>query len=127
MGGQLIGPGGFIDITQNARKIVFCGQFDAKGSKVEVRDGGIRIIRHGEVRKFVCDVAAITFSGEQALARGQEVLYVTERAVFRLSPEGIELIEVAPGVDLQRDILDRMDFAPVVRDPGPMPETVFSA
>ncbi|MEQ8934154.1 MAG: CoA-transferase [Silicimonas sp.] len=127
MDGQFIGPGGFMDITQNAKKVVFCGQFDAKGSEVEVRDGGLQVVRNGKVRKFVFDVAAITFSSKEALARGQEALYVTERAVFRLSPNGIELIEIAPGVDLQRDILDRMDFAPVIRDPKPMPEAVFRA
>lgn len=127
MGGQIVGPGGFIDITQNARKVVFCGQFDAKGAKVEVRDGGIKIERNGEVKKFVSEVAAITFSSEQALARGQEVLYVTERAVFRLTSEGVELIELAPGADLQRDVLERMDFTPIVRDVKPMPESVFRA
>lgn len=125
IGGQIVGPGGFIDITQNAKKVVFCGQFDAKGAKVTVGDGRIAIERHGEVQKFVPEVAAITFSAEQALARGQEVLYVTERAVFRLSPEGVELIELAPGADLQRDVLDRMGFAPVMRDVKPMPESVF--
>lgn len=127
MGGQIVGPGGFIDITQNARKVVFCGQFDAKGARAEIRDGGIDIVRHGEVKKFVADVAAITFSSEQALARGQEVLYVTERAVFRLVPDGVELIELAPGADLERDVLGRMDFAPVVRDVKPMPASVFRA
>lgn len=127
IGGQIVGPGGFIDITQNAKKVVFCGQFDAKGAKAEVRDGGIEIKQNGKVKKFVFEVTAITFSSEQALARGQEVLYVTERAVFRLSPEGVELIELAPGADLQRDVLDRMDFAPIVRDVKPMPEAVFRA
>lgn len=125
IGGQIVGPGGFIDISQNAKKVVFCGTFDAKGSKVAVTHGGIKIERNGDIQKFVRNIAAITFSSEQALERGQEVYYVTERAVFRLSPEGVELIEIAPGIDLERDILARMEFAPVVRDVKPMSEALF--
>lgn len=127
MGGQIVGPGGFIDITQNARKVVFCGTFDAKGADVRVGDGRIDIQRNGEIRKFVKETAAVTFSGAEALARGQRVLYVTERAVFRLTENGVELIEVAPGADMQRDVLDRMDFMPVVADVLEMPEKVFRA
>lgn len=125
IGGQIVGPGGFIDITQNAKKVVFCGTFDAKGSKVTVGHGEVRIEQNGDIQKFVRSVAAITFSSEQALARGQEVYYVTERAVFRLSADGVELIEIAPGVDLERDILARMEFTPVMRDVKPMSEDLF--
>ena len=119
------GPGGFIDISQNARKVVFCGTFDTRGSKVEVANGALRILEPGAVQKLVGDVAGITFSGEQARLSGQSVLYVTERAVFELTPEGVELIEVAEGIDLQRDVLDRMGFAPIVRNPRPMPKECF--
>ncbi|KPH01603.1 CoA-transferase [Pseudomonas sp. RIT-PI-q] len=116
LGGTLVGPGGFIDITQGARKVVFCGAFEAKGLDVAKVDDALQLNRLGEVPKLVEKVRHITFSGPQAVLAGQEVLYVTERAVFRLLAEGIELIEVARGVDIQRDVLDRMAFAPIVRD-----------
>jgi propionate CoA-transferase len=112
MGGTLIGPGGFVDITQTARKVVFCGAFEAKGLKVAERDGSVDILAAGAVPKLVAEVAHITFSGPQARRNGQDVLYVTERAVFRLGAEGVELIEVAPGIDPERDVLARMGFAP---------------
>ncbi|MET3791255.1 acyl CoA:acetate/3-ketoacid CoA transferase [Aquamicrobium terrae] len=125
LGGDFIGPGGFIDITQNARKVVFCGTFDTKGSRLAIRGGGIRVEAPGQVRKFVHDVGAVTFSGQQALERGQEVVYVTERAVFQLGANGVELIEVADGIDIRSDILERMDFAPVVRNPARMNAEYF--
>ena len=112
LGGLTVGPGGFIDIAQNARKVVFCGTFQAKGLRQRFGDGTLQIDRHGEIKKLVSDVAQITFSGEQALIQNQEVIYVTERAVFRLEEEGVTLIEIAPGVDLQRDVIDQMDFMP---------------
>jgi acyl CoA:acetate/3-ketoacid CoA transferase len=116
IGGRLVGPGGFIDITQTARKVVFCGAFEAKGLEVERNEEGrLRIISAGERPKLVAAVEHVTFSGAQARANGQTVLYVTERAVFRLDPDGVALIEVAPGVDLRGDVLDRMDFRPIVR------------
>jgi len=128
LGGLTVGPGGFMDIAQNARKVVFCGSFDAKGARVETGDGQLRIARHGEVRKLVKTVDQITFSGAQALRQGQEVVYVTERAVFRLTPEGVALVEVAPGIDIQRDLLDRMDFAPLTpQDPVVMPAAYFTS
>jgi acyl CoA:acetate/3-ketoacid CoA transferase len=114
LGGLTVGPGGFIDIAQNARKVVFCGTFDAKGAKVTSGDGWLRVERRGEVRKLVAEVEQITFSGRQAIAQGQEVLYVTERAVFALKPDGLHLTEIATGVDLQADVLDQMGFAPVM-------------
>ncbi len=116
IGGRLVGPGGFIDITQTARKVVFCGAFEAKGLEVERgSDGALRILRPGELPKLVPEVEHVTFSGAQARANGQQVLYVTERAVFRLDPDGVALIEVAAGVDVKRDVLDRMGFSPILR------------
>ena len=117
LGGVTVGPGGFIDIAQNAKKVVFCGNFDAKNSVIETGSGTLVIKRNGDISKLVQAVDQITFSGPQALVRGQEVVYVTERAVFRLTKEGIRLEEIAPGVDLQRDILDHMGFKPIVAEP----------
>ncbi|MEZ5824800.1 MAG: CoA-transferase [Geminicoccaceae bacterium] len=116
LGGNIVGPGGFVDITQNARKVVFCGTFEAKGLVANAREGRLVIERPGEVGKLVERVAEITFSASTARQRGQEVIYVTERAVFRLGAEGIELVEVAPGIDTERDVLQRMAFKPVLRD-----------
>jgi len=112
LGGLTVGPGGFIDIAQNARKVVFCGTFAAKGVQLETGDGTLCVVKPGEVRKLVQQVDQVTFSGPQALLRGQQALYLTERANFRLTPEGMELFEIAPGIDLQRDVLDQMDFVP---------------
>lgn len=117
LGGLTVGPGGFIDIAQNARKVVFCGTFDAKGAMLKTGDGVLAIERHGAVRKLVEQVEQITFSGRQAVAQDQEVYYMTERCVFRLEDDGVHLIEIAPGVDLQTGILDRMGFAPIVAEP----------
>jgi acyl CoA:acetate/3-ketoacid CoA transferase len=127
LGGLTVGPGGFIDIAQNARKVVFCGTFDAKGADIASGDGRLTIRRHGNVKKMVQDVEQITFSGHQAGLRDQQVIYVTERAVFRLRGGAIHLTEVAPGVDIQADILDRMGFAPVVNaTPGVMDHACFT-
>jgi propionate CoA-transferase len=112
LGGLAVGPGGFIDIAQNARKVVFCGTFSAKGVRLETGDGAMRVAQQGGVRKLVRAVEQVTYSGPQGLARGQEVLYLTERASFRLTAQGVELFELAPGIDLQRDVLDQMDFMP---------------
>ncbi len=114
--GNLVGPGGFVDITQRARKVVFCGAFEAKGLAVESGEDGKVVIRApGSLPKLVRRVEHITFSGPQARRSGQSVLYVTERAVFRLGQDGVELVELAPGIDLKRDVLERMMFTPIVR------------
>ena len=126
-GSRLAGVGGFVNISQNARRLVFCGTFTSDGLEVEVNSGRLAIRREGRVRKFVDHVGQVSFSGQIASQKGQDVLYVTERAVFRLTAEGVELIELAPGINLNRDILDLMDFQPVLRDVRPMSATAFVA
>ncbi len=127
LGGVTVGPGGFIDIAQNARKVVFCGTFDAKGTDFEIGGGKLAIRRHGDVAKLVGKVEQITWSGSEALKRRQDVVYVTERAVFRLTQAGVTLIEVAPGIDIRRDILERMQFAPQIpRQPALMAAAHFT-
>jgi len=125
LGGNLIGPGGFIDIAQNAKKVVFCGSFDAQGTRLEWSDGRLVVLQPGRVRKFVRQVERITFSAAFARRSGQEVLYVTERAVFRLIGHGVVLTEVAPGIEIERDILPHMDFRPEMGSVDTMPLAVF--
>ena len=117
IGPKIIGSGGFINITQSTRKVVFCGEFSAAGADIAVENGALSVRAEGRVTKFVERVEQITFSGRTALENGQDILYVTERCVFALRPEGLVLIEIAPGLDLQADVLDRMGFAPIV-SPG---------
>ncbi|SDR59192.1 acyl CoA:acetate/3-ketoacid CoA transferase [Paraburkholderia tuberum] len=124
-GPRLPGAGGFINISQNARKVVFVGTFMAGHSQISVVDGKLHIHRDGTARKFIEEVEHRTFSGPYAAAMGKPVLYITERCVFELGAEGMELIEIAPGVDLERDILARMDFAPILRSPTQMDERIF--
>ncbi len=124
-GAQIVGPGGFVDISQYARKAVFCGTFTTKGLHAEVHDGGLRIVREGTVRKLLAQVEEVTYAGPFARAEGREAVYVTERAVFRLTAGGVQLTEVADGVDIERDILPQMGFVPVIRDVRPMPAEVF--
>jgi propionate CoA-transferase len=126
VGNMLAGCGGFINISQNARKVIFCGNFTAKGLVCEVGDGSIRIIAEGKIKKFVDGVDQITFSGLYARSIKQSVLYITERAVFELGDDGVELKEIAPGIDLEKDILDHMGFQPIIPgDLGVMDAEIF--
>jgi propionate CoA-transferase len=124
-GPKLAGAGGFINISQAARKLVFVGTFDAAGLRIAVEDGKLSIVQDGRSRKFVQQVEHRTFSGEYAAGRGQKVLYVTERCVFTLTPDGLELTEVAPGVDIERHIIGRMNFRPIIRAPRLMDPRIF--
>ena len=126
-GSRLAGAGGFINISQNAKRVVFLGTFSAGAQDIRIEEGQLRIVRDGEVSKFVAEVEHRTFAGRLAAERGQPVLYITERCVFALTLEGLELIEIAPGVDLERDILARMAFTPIVRQPKPMDARLFRA
>ena len=113
LGGRAVGPGGFINITQNARRVVFCGTLTGGGLEVAVTGDGLEIQREGRYRKFVERVEHITFSAAHGDPE-REVLYVTERAVFRLVGGRLELVEIAPGLDLERDVLGQMGFRPAV-------------
>jgi propionate CoA-transferase len=115
-GSKLAGAGGFINISQNARKVVFVGSFNAGKSRMHIEAGKLILDQEGSEKKFVQEVEHRTFSGEQALKVNQEVLYVTERCVFRLDAKGITLVEIAPGIDLEKDILSQMDFVPEVSE-----------
>lgn len=119
--GRFAGIGGFANISQNAKRLVFCCTFRAGHLKIAVEDGELRIENEGKHAKFVPALDQVSFHGPSALARGQQVLYVTERAVFELTPKGLVLVEVAPGMDVQRDILGQMDFVPsIASDMGHM-------
>ncbi|CAK0765925.1 propionate CoA-transferase [uncultured Gammaproteobacteria bacterium] len=124
-GNRLMGAGGFINISQNARKVVYAGTFTADGLCIAVEDGRLRIIEEGRKRKFVKKVGQITFNGKYAYDRGQPVYYVTERCVFRRARQGLALVEVAPGIDIRRDILAHMDFTPIIGEPGVMDLRIF--
>lgn len=127
LGSRTVGAGGFIDITQTAKRVVFCLTFTSGGLETSVGEGQLRVVREGRHEKFVERVDQITFSGQEAWRLGQEVLYVTERAVFRLSESGLELVEVAPGLDVQRDVLDRIPSRCSVTEPLPeMPAEIFA-
>ncbi|GAB7389089.1 acyl CoA:acetate/3-ketoacid CoA transferase [Bacillaceae bacterium] len=108
--GVFRGSGGFIDITHKTKKILFCGTFTSGGLKVEIKDGRLHIANEGRHKKFIPDVEQITFNAKMGLQKKQEVLYITERAVFRLEKQGLCLVEVAPGVDVEKDILSHIAF-----------------
>jgi len=110
-GDKVTGPGGFINISQNAKKVVFCGTF-TNGAEIKVEDGRVVIVKEGKHKKFIDAVEQITFSGKYARSIKQPVFYITERAVFSLEEEGITLIEIAPGIDLEKHVLNMMDFTP---------------
>jgi propionate CoA-transferase len=113
-GPKLAGAGGFINISQSAKKVVFVGTFNAGGLKLATTDGLLTICCEGSCQKFVEAVEHRTFSGKHAIERGQQVLYITERCVMALTPDGLELVEVAPGIDVQRDIVAQMQFTPLI-------------
>ena len=112
--GRVVGPGGFIDISQNTRHIIFLGTFTAGGLQVSCSDGALHIVQEGTYKKFKKQVEQITFSAEYALAHHQTVQVITERAVFVLTNNGIMLTELAPGIELEKDILQQMDFQPLI-------------
>ena len=126
-GPRLAGAGGFINISQNAKKVVFVGTFTAGNLEIAVDAGKLSILEDGKAVKFVEEVEHRTFSGPQAAKWGKTVLYITERCVFKLTADGLELTEIAPGIDLQKDILDKMQFKPIInREPKLMDARIFA-
>jgi len=123
--GRPVGCGGFINITRATPTLVFCGTFTAGGLQVAVGDGRLQIVTEGKSRKFIEQVEQVTFNGHDAAQRRQDVLFVTERAVLRLTSDGLELTEIAPGIDLERDVLAHMGFRPIMRDVKPMDAALF--
>lgn len=117
VGAAVFGAGGFINISQAARKVVFCGTLTSGSLDVGFERGELRVRHEGKHQKFVKSVRQVTFSADRARRSGQQVLYVTERAVFELGDNGVELTEIAPGADLETDICDRMAFRPLIRTP----------
>ncbi len=113
-GTRIAGAGGFINITQSTPVVVFCGTLTAGGLKLGIRDGKLGVEKEGKVKKLVKKVEHITFSGEYGRTTGQKIMYVTERAVFELRPEGVTLTEIAPGIDLEKDVLAQMEWKPLI-------------
>jgi len=122
---RFAGAGGFINISQNARKVLFVGTFTAGGLKVEIDGGELKIVQEGRNQKFIEKAEQITFNGSYAAEQGKQALYITERCVFATSTDGLELIEIAPGVDLEKDILAQMAFEPVIKDLKLMDASLF--
>jgi acetate CoA-transferase len=109
---KIMGVGGFVDISSTTRRLIFSGTLTAGGLKTAVENGSVRIEQEGRFKKFLLQVKEVSFNGRDAVRRGQEVIYITERGVFRLTPEGLELFEIAPGMDPERDIAAHMEFRP---------------
>lgn len=125
-GPKIAGCGGFINITQNAKEVVFCGTFTAGGLKLEIGNGSLKILQEGSNKKFIKAVEQITFSAKTALSDSKKVTYITERAVFELTPKGLLLVEIAPGIDLEKDVLAQMDFKPLIsKDLKKMDPAIF--
>jgi propionate CoA-transferase len=124
-GNRLAGSGGFINISQNAKKVLFAGTFTTGGLHVSIEDGNLKILREGKSRKFLRHVEQITYSGAFGSETKQPAYYVTERCVFKLTVDGLELIEFAPGIDIERDIIAHMDFRPIVNRPTVMDSRIF--
>ncbi len=124
-GPRLAGCGGFIDISQNTKRVLFLGTFTTGGLKVAVKDGQMHILQEGKIRKFVEVSDQVTFCAGLSDSQTQEVLYITERAVFKLAEGQLELIEVAPGIDIEKDILSQMGFKPVIKDVVRMDSRIF--
>ncbi len=125
-GPKVVGPGGFVNISSSSKKVVYCGTMTAKGDKYEVADGTIKILSEGQIKKFVKEAEHVTFSGKYSAKRGQKVVYVTERAVFTLEDGEVTLIEIAPGLDVEKDVLTAMDFKPKISpNLKEMPREIF--
>ena len=125
-GPKVVGPGGYVNISSSSKKVVYCGTMTASGAEYEVSDGKLKILKEGKIKKFVKECEHVTFSGKYSAERGQEVVYVTERAVFVLKDGQVVLTEIAPGVDLEKDVLSQMEFKPVISpDLKEMPKEIF--
>lgn len=123
--GRLAGCGGFINISQNSQKVVFVGTFTAGGLELQVQNNHLKILQEGRSRKFISDVEQVTFNGHFSQHNKQRVLYITERCVFEMTPQGLKLTEIAPGIDLKQDILAHMDFTPMIDNPQIMDAAHF--
>jgi len=119
------GAGGFVDITARAKKIVFSGYFNA-GAGLQIANGALNIAKEGKVKKLVDAVEQVSFSGTRAVAHGQDITYITERCVMVLTPDGVTVTEIAPGVDLERDVMGQSEFMlRIARDLKPMSPALF--
>lgn len=125
-GTRMAGAGGFINISQNAKSVYFLGMFTVGDEEFFVENGGLTIFHEGAYRKLIHHVQHLTFNGQYGLKRGQNIMYITERAVFQLTPEGLELIEIAPGIDLDNQVLAQMDFRPIMKDVKLMDARIFA-
>ena len=126
LGNSVTGCGGFIDISQETKKIIFGGTLCAK-SRVKIADGKVTVLEQGTIRKFVNQVQQITFSGRRAMEKSKRVVFITERCVFELKKEGLTLVEIAPGIDMERDIFAQMDYYPLIADDlKEMPAMLFN-